>query len=146
MNLLPQFRPLWEDRTYGVQGNCAAATPTAESVGLLPNGQAPLRGFTPGQCLVAVDHELLVVSDSEVWLDSLYVRLVLPRNQTFFEFVFVQGGGDIRVGPSAALYMTNVTMQGNGDDAVDCVDCGVGVSFNSGVYAEGMLCASFFRR
>ena len=107
-------------------------------MGISPTGHAGLRTLTPGQCLISVDHEVLVVSDTDVWLDMLYVRLVIPRNFTFFEFVHVHGTGDIITGPNAAAYMTNVTLQGNGDKSPDCVDCGVSVAFNAAVYAEGM--------
>lgn len=86
-----------------------------------------------------MDHALLTVEDSDLWLNSLYIRLIAPRNQSFLELVYVKGNGAISKGVSATLFMTNVTMQGNGDDVVDCLDCGLTANLNSGVYAEGAV-------
>lgn len=38
----------------------------------------------------------------------------------------------------AEVWMTNVTLQGNGDDIRDCDNCGLRVADNASVYAEGV--------
>lgn len=116
-----------------LQGYCLDPPPQLA----ISSTQSPLRPFVPGQCLLAVDQSLLVVNDSNLWLNSLYIRITAPRNETFFELVYVQGNGPISEGASAAVFITNVTLQGNGDDVRDCLDCGITADLNAGVYAEG---------
>ena len=53
--------------------------------------------------------------DGGIWLDALYFRLTTPRFEEFKTFVrftplFMYGD----------LFMTEVTMQGNGDGLLDC--------------------------
>ena len=85
----------------------------------------------PRQCLLLADTDLLYVGGTKLWLDGLYVRLTTPRDDVFFRF--------IEVGETIGeLWMTNVTLQGNGDGALDCYTCGLDL-WSSAVYAEGAI-------
>ena len=87
-----------------------------------------------------MDDGLLNIKDSELWLDSLYIRLSAPRSpQGFSELVYTRGESPIDQPPDAVLFMTNVTMQGNGDDVADCTHCALALDFNAAVYAGGAL-------
>ena len=93
-----------------------------------PSGHTPLRGLLPGQCLLLVDH-LLMWMDDRMWLDNLYVRLASPRYNEF--------GGFVTGGNASELWMTGVTLQGNGDGVQDCDDCAL---FSTGLlYAYGAV-------
>lgn len=65
-----------------------------------------------------------------MWLDNLYVRTTTPRQANLFQFLNIYG-------EDAQLWMTNVTMQGNGDGQSDCNNCGLQVAVNAAVFAEG---------
>lgn len=41
-------------------------------------------------------------------------------------------------GPDAQLWMTQVTLQGSGEEKESCEDCGLDVWQNADVYAEGV--------
>ena len=98
-----------------------------------PNGHAPLRDLLPGQCLLLADENLMWVVQGQLWLDGLYVRLTSPRDgRDFYVFLFADS--------PAEVWMTGVTLQGNGDGERDCSDCGV-IS-RGHVYAEGAATAS----
>ena len=79
--------------------------------------------------MLLVDTDLLYVGGTKLWLDGLYVRLTDPRNGPFFRF--------IEVGyTTGQLWMTGLTLQGNGDDVLDCYTCGLDL-WSSAVYAQG---------
>jgi hypothetical protein len=116
------------DRCCCMQGNCRGAPPSAASLGL---SGAPLLPLLSYQCLLIADVQLLWV-DSQLWLDGIYVRYRRTGRVTSSEghcngFIFNQG----------SLWMTAVTLQGDGDSSSDCTVCGL---VNSGdVYVEGAL-------
>ena len=70
------------------------------------------------------------VASSSVLLVALHIRLSVPRESTFDSLVSVEKKG-------ARVWMLGLTLQGNGDSQLDCVDCGVSVFIGASVYAEG---------
>jgi hypothetical protein len=115
-----------------MQGNCySVETPSAS----FPSGHAPLRPLLPNQCLLLADEDLLNVRAGNLWLDSLYVRLTTPRDAGGVFYGFIQ------VGFEAAVWMTGVTLQGNGDGVEDCWACGLIFWAKARVYAEGAASA-----
>lgn len=122
--LLLKIVNLWSGH---VQGNCAGAAPSFK----LPPSHAPLRPLLTGQCLLLADEQVLSAG-SRLWLDGLYFRLTSPRHRLFSQLIVTHGAG-------TEVWMTNVTLQGNGDGQQDCYICGVGVASNAAVYAEGVL-------
>ena len=67
----------------------------------------------------------------QLWLDGLYVRLTSPREAEFSQFLSTVS--------NAQLWMTGVTLQGNGDGQRDCFNCGVEASSAAPVYAAGVI-------
>ena len=65
----------------------------------------------------------------QLWLDNLYVRLTSPRDVNFLHFLAAY--------EDAELWMTGVTLQGNGDGERDCDHCGIQSA--GSVYAEGAV-------
>lgn len=117
-----------------MQGNCEGV---ASPLPVLNANDGPLRDLLPRQCLLLVDADLLEVDDSKLWLDGLYVRLTSPRGEDgFAELIYIQ--------PSGELWMTDVTLQGNGnsDFGADCSNCGMDV--RGSVYAEGVHCVPYY--
>jgi hypothetical protein len=115
-----------------MQGNCAGAPPSAASLGL---SGAPLLPLLPYQCLLISDMRLLGLGfSSQLWLDGLYVRYRrmgrYPPDDFGYhteEFITIW----------ASLWMTAVTLQGDGDGIFECQSCGLFTFGN--VYAEGVL-------
>jgi hypothetical protein len=112
-----------------MQGNCAGAPPSAASMGL---SGAPLLPLLPLQCFLIADTNLWR-SGSQLWLDGLYVRYRrtgrYDRYKLINPFIFYFG----------SLWMTAVTLQGDGDGILDCQeDCGVYLQYGK-MYAEGEL-------
>jgi hypothetical protein len=112
-----------------MQGNCAAAPPSAASLGLSGAALLPL---LPYQCLLIADMDLLyAVSTSQLWLDGLYVRYRRTACvDEFYEFLKTE----------SKMWMTAVTLQGDGDGVDDCDTCGV--CSGGQVYAEGAMRAT----
>jgi hypothetical protein len=107
-----------------MQGNCAAAPPSAAPLGLSGAALLPL---LPYQCLLIADMDLLYAeSPSQLWLDGLYVRYRrTARVDEFYNYLKTE----------SKMWMTAVTLQGDGDGVDDCKTCGV---WSTGqVYAEG---------
>lgn len=86
-----------------VQGNCTGPQPTLSDLEL-PLTSAQLHSFVPGQCVLVVDFDVMVVVGS-LWLDNLYVRFrgPAPNDGIFWEYFWVKD--------SAKLWMTNMTLQ-----------------------------------
>ena len=100
----------------------------------LPAGHVPMRDFLPGQCLLLVDTALMYVDKNNLWLDGLYVRLKDVRDP---EGIF---GQIIGVGRSnLQVWMTNITLQGNGDGVQDCSYCGLYIWWSASGYCEGAV-------
>lgn len=109
-----------------MQGNCNADA----EFGGVPVKHAAMRELQPRQCLLIADHNVLEVWDSNLWLNNIYFRLTNPRSGTFDQIVLVTG-------PLAKVWMTDVTMQGNGDLVQDCIDCGVTVRAQGNMFVGG---------
>jgi hypothetical protein len=116
-----------------MQGNCAGAPPSAASLGL---SGAPLLPLLPYQCLLIADVQLLKTSwDTQLWLDGLYVRYRRTgrfrpdANGNHLAQPFIENWG--------SLWMTAITLQGDGDGISDCYCCGLRI--NGKLYAEGVL-------
>jgi hypothetical protein len=70
--LCQPFRHSGCDWCCCMQGNCAGAPPSVASLGL---SGAPLLPLLPYQCLLIAGTNLLwTSSDSQLWLDGIYVR------------------------------------------------------------------------
>lgn len=97
----------------------------------LDSSHASLRPLLPRQCLLLADWHLLEVYTSKLWLDGLYVRLATPR--------CTAGIGDalLEVWYGAEVWMTDITLQGNGDSVHDCLRGWLFVFGAGSVYAEG---------
>ena len=110
-----------------MQGNCEGAGPPSPN---LASDHAPLREMQVRQRLLLADPEVMDVNSS-LWLDGLYMRLTSPRDSDgeFLEFIDSSTATE-------GLYMTGVTLQGNGDGVQDCFSCAIFVD-SSAVYAEG---------
>jgi hypothetical protein len=103
-----------------------SAPPSAASLGL--NG-APLLPLLPKQCILVADTDLgwLYSPTARLWLDGLYFRYRRTRYSRFYEF-FRTGG---------KLWMTAITMQGDGNTVNACETCGLWADGHA--YAEGAL-------
>jgi hypothetical protein len=108
--------------------------PSDKALGI-PATFAPMRPRMPQQCLLLADKALLTANRGmQLWLDALYVRLTKPRGDDVFE-EFVMASD-----PETKLFMTRVTLQGNGNGRVrTCAECGVETSRTAAVYAEGVM-------
>lgn len=110
-----------------MQGNCASEFPDEMTDGL---EGAPVLPQRPGQCLMTFDKIFLAAQSgagNKLWMDSLYLRD--SRGQTNSSLaedgpdsdiiVMLASGKKYDEWPSSTarkLYMTNVTIQGNGMD------------------------------
>lgn len=112
-----------------MQGNCDAST--AKDAFKL-NGR-PLEDLTEGQCLVVSDTSLFSVTVGDLWLDRLYIRHHLPLEETNPDAV--RTGALVSVAGKGKLYMTDMTLQGDGIDRMQ----GVRVLNAGRVYAYGSL-------
>jgi hypothetical protein len=92
----------------------------------LPIGSAPLKPLLPGQCLLFTDGHLFSVEEGDLWLDFLYIRLKRSLRDVSPSLVYV--------GFSGWLWLTGVTLQGDGKDDKECF----GLEIESQAYAEGM--------
>ena len=100
-----------------------------------PTGHVPLRSVLPGQCLLLADHNLMDVPGS-LWLDGLYVRLTSPRGVIYLSLISSMSGTETQ------LWMTGVTLQGNGDGVFDCWVCGMLVT--GSLHANGAVLSNTF--
>lgn len=99
-----------------VQGNCSTPPPAA----LLSSIEGPpLHDFKPKQCLIVVTEPLLEnmgFGSGPQWLDNLYVRVGYQEKRKWdYE-------PDVTLLSSAQLYLTGVTIQGNGHTEVRAID------------------------
>ena len=73
---------------------------------------------------------------SALWLDGLYIRLTTPRAGEMQPF--------IEANDDAAVWMTGLTLQGNGDGVSDGYLSG-GLFSRGSMYAEGAAAANFIK-
>lgn len=109
---------------YVMQGNCEAPAPDVE----LPTSHAPLRPFLPLQCLLLASDNLFQANGTRLWIDRLYIRLTTARHDLFTQLVEARAG---------RLWMTEMTLQGNGDGVRDCWACGIYSWEGATVYVAG---------
>ena len=69
----------------------------------------------PGQCVLFIDDPLLATENGVLWLDNLLVRVTSPREYPFRGTMHIRG---------TQMYLTNTTLEGNGDGIHDCGTCG----------------------
>ena len=120
-----------------LQGNCAAEFPTQAALGL-PATDAPLHPRLTGrQCLLLADSDVLQVTAdvtgeaAQMWLDGVYLRLTQPRNMgEMNELVKVFGDG-------VEVWVTDCTLQGNGNGQRTCTECGLECGGSAKLYVEG---------
>jgi hypothetical protein len=108
-----------------LQGNCT--TDTTSAVGIHPvtrNLKPPLRPLQTGQCVVVMDKMLLELDGIHHWLHNIVLRHESHS-----------GVASISTGWGATLWMTSVTIQGDGRTA--CGNCGLDVVAHSRLYMEG---------
>lgn len=75
-------------------------------------GGTPLRERKSSQCILITDMDLLRVQSGPMWLDNIYVRLKRSgRDEQPLLIETVQQG---------RAYLTNVTLQGDGDQFLSC--------------------------
>lgn len=114
-----------------VQGNCQELDAPSFPV---PPTHAPLRPLAQRQCVLLADEQLMRVDDGQLWLDRLYIRLSNPRDAGEFDSF-------LKIREDANLWMTTVTLQGNGDGVLDCFECGLSVVYGAQVFGHGMVLA-----
>lgn len=124
-----------------LQGNCSTPMPTSASLGLTPTA-APLQPVKPRQCLVISDWSLFEVVGSRVWLEGLYIRMVTSRGGAAYPIGELIPIGDKPGLITPQVWMTNVTLQGNGGAQQECEWCGLRAT-EASVYAEGVLLSGF---
>ena len=118
--------------SIALQGSCSEGAPPAEElVGFLPSLSAPLRHMLPGQCLLWSDAGLLAAQNSSLWLQGLYVRMLEARDGVTQSLLLTNG-------TTARMWLNDVRLQGNGDGAADCEDCGLVTAQGAGMLAEGV--------
>lgn len=122
LDALPQRRSLQRrcdarahSRHACMQGNCVDPPPSAVALQLSGNGLAPRRG---NQCVLTTPVDTIQVNAGNVWLDSLYLRL----RTTGVTFSYP---GLISSTAAGRLWMTNITMQGDGDATCRGLSCEV---------------------
>ena len=118
-----------------MQGNCGDMHPNFTPA----PGTAPLRSLLPGQCLLLADNTLLNVVGS-TWLHGLYVRLTILETGEFNSLILGEPDPTAFTQNSVTgprLWMTEVTLQGNGDGVRDCHACGL--FFWGLVFAQGAV-------
>lgn len=112
-----------------MQGNCTHADIKPSELLRLPDYKAPLRGVRPQQCLIALNSGFLKAVGPSLWIDNIFFRLHKSTDEK-------------RIAPfvdfsTADVWMTKVTMQGDGDGIPDCTICGFYSVFGA-IYAEGV--------
>ena len=83
------------------QGDCAAKPGPA----ILNVTGTDLLALLPRQCLLLTDTHFLTVTNSDLWMDNLYIRLV-RSNRTSLEPVLLATGKH-----SPGLYLSGITLQ-----------------------------------
>lgn len=111
------------------QGNCTTV-PTLGSLGYDESSLLPLRTLKSGQCVMLSMHALFSVSGIPMWLDSVYLRM-LPSPGSYLPPILSTS--------DTSLWMTNVSLQGDGDGVKDCPVCGFIASDQSDVFAKGAI-------
>lgn len=117
-----------------VQGNCSEpSTALIQSI-----SGVPLQPMLPAQCLVIADMKFMNTNSAQggMWLDGLYFRYQASTREPQADFG-IKWNGDM-------LYMTAVTIQGDGAGMPHCDICGASVVAQDeggevgGLYAEGV--------
>lgn len=112
-----------------MQGNCSAVPPSQDLL-LLPEGAAPLQPLKQQQCVLIVSGNLFTVDESDLWMDNIYVRArVEPDSDPFQEMLEMRD--------EARVWMTNVTLQGDGTKKEICKECGLEALYDVKLYAKG---------
>jgi hypothetical protein len=99
-----------------LQGNCTEPVPAALANGLYGPPLLPLK---PRQCLIVTSQSLVQSWRPDpagaMWLDNLYIRIGNPVTPPGYQ-------PEITVVSSRQLYVTRVTIQGNGETLVRAID------------------------
>lgn len=103
-----------------------------------PPTHVALRPLLPRQCVLFVNHNLMWLINTRLWLDALYVRLTTPRNadEGFAQLIYL--GRISELSDEEDLWMTDVTLQGNGDGEPDCDFCAMHLVYGALVFAQGV--------
>lgn len=136
-----------------MQGNCELQFPDALTSGI---EGAPMLPQKPGQCLMAFDQIFLAAQSSagrKIWMDNLYLRDSRgetnsslsdwnpsdPANQIVVMLASGKQYDDLPASSARHLYLTNVTIQGNGVDGSRGL-YNTGRLFAQGVSLQVRLC------
>ena len=112
-----------------VQGRCATQPDAADFPGM--NG-VPLVATTSGQCFLLTHDDMLGVVNQRFWADNLYLRAALPEGgQRQFHFPALVVVPLLSTGGTAAVYLTNMIFQGDGEGSV------VGIGADDSVFVQG---------
>ena len=104
----------------------------------LPAGAAPLKPLNPRQCVVIFESDVMHVEGSSLWLDNVYFRFRgAAAADTAAADAALAFDEVINASLSARVWITNVTMQGDGTGNLACSQCGVEAAQSAAVYAEG---------
>ena len=101
------------------QGNCEDVDAVA-ALGLEPDVAANLLPLKPHQCLLIIHESLLMVSDGNIWLDNLYVKLTRQVPATTLSIITSVGHSvyGTTVYTPVRFYATNITFHSSyGRDA-----------------------------
>lgn len=99
--------------------------PSPEHLNL--TGATPLNDWKPGQCVIVTDVALFSIAQN-MWLDNLFFRYKHTERSSTYKLIYAAS-------ETCNLWMTNVTIQGDGYD--DPAWGGLSVSGGQ-VFAEGM--------
>jgi hypothetical protein len=92
--------------------------PSCDVIGALEEGAAELLPLKPSQCLVIAAEDIFVVTSSKFWIDNIYIAItyIRPPKLTGRLDWFPAGIGFTQSAQEASkqIYVTNVTIQGDG--------------------------------
>lgn len=120
-----------------VQGNCTEPVPRLLSLSLARDS-SPLTDIKPGQCLILADWSVLEVTGTRVWLEGLYIRMVGSRQGSLVPIPELLALGTAAESSEevAEVYMTDMTLQGDGPRGQRCEWCALHARWAS-LHADG---------
>ena len=109
------------------QGNCEDVDAVA-ALGLEPDLAADLLPLKPHQCMLIIHESLLMVSQGNIWLDNLYVKLTRRVPATALSIITGVDHSFYTTSPgtSIRLYATNITFHSSYGRDATAVDSAIG--------------------
>ena len=90
----------------------------------------------PRQCLLHGGNAVVYTSDSKLWLDGLYFRMVEEHREEEAHEEYLRSIARVIHSARSDVWMTGVTLQANGDIMRDITGQTIAVG---GLYAEGAV-------